>query len=156
MPTWTRAALTQLGWVGPIPAGVDPTVVTVLARWMGSRRSRYKNPPAYLRAILGGVDGGRGLADSLGLIVGALSSDPAAQETPGAAQETMSVNGATAPMPYPEWVEKEIADSNWGDAVRVEAARRAAQAEMRLSMLWVLTVAAEWDNRGSQQTTVPF
>ncbi len=59
-------------------------------------------------------------------------------------------------MPHPDWVRREIDDPGWADAVRTEAARRASEAGMRVSMLMVRTVAAEWDNPASQKAELQF
>ncbi len=59
-------------------------------------------------------------------------------------------------MPHPDWVRREIDDPGWADAVCTEAARRASEAGMRVSMLMVRTVAAEWDNTAGQKAELQF
>lgn len=146
LPASIKTTLTRLGWVGDLPAHVDPIVAGVLATWLLGQGHRYNNPGAYLRTVLNGADGGLELAAELGLITGPLTG-------PGDNVGSASVVDV---MPHPDWVRREIDDPDWADAVRTEAARRASEAGMRVSMLMVRTVAAEWDSPASQKVELQF
>lgn len=138
-PGFLVEALQQVGWNAPLPTGVDPLLVTAVARHL-SQSGQWQRPAGMLNKLIS-----QGKLHEFALLNNLLSTDPT-----GTLNTFVDTAPAPSMMPYAQLTEYQIEFPDWYDQVCIEARRLSADRGISMSMALIREAAASMPPPGYQ------